>query len=430
MSNTNRFQIKLIVIVFFTVLSFLTSNTSNAQEVNSPLSFIGLGDQNSGATVNNVMMGGLGVANANGIYANVNNPALLARNRYVVFEVGANGTFKSIQDRNQRQSTFGGNYNSLTLALPLSSKWTMALGLLPYTSVDYEIVAARNLDLAATTSFIKDEAGSGGINKAIFSNGYRVTKDLYLGLETAFMFGSINRNSSTQIVNPFVGNVVKLEDRTTYSSIAFKAGAAWRKKLKKDMFVNVGATIDLTQNINATKLKRYGIYESTGTSIFNADTLNNLVPSKEALPTTSRIGISLEKLSKWAVSADFSYTKGNTYQSLDKTITLHDSYKVAVGGEYTPEFNSVSSYFKRVQYRLGASYSSTPYDYLNNGNKAKDMNLSCGVSLPLRNLSYLNIAYVIGKRGLLADNGFEEQYSKIVIGLTLSDAWFRKFKID
>jgi hypothetical protein len=48
----------------------------------------------------------------------------------------------------------------------------------------------------------------------------------------------------------------------------------------------------------------------------------------------------------------------------------------------------------------------------------------------LRNLSYFNLAYQVGIRGVLADNGLEEQYHRITIGLTLSDLWFQKQKIN
>jgi hypothetical protein len=90
----------------------------------------------------------------------------------------------------------------------------------------------------------------------------------------------------------------------------------------------------------------------------------------------------------------------------------------------------VSNYFKRTTYRVGFSYAKTPYDFSSNGNYAIDKNLSFGIAFPLRNLSYFNLAYQVGIRGVLADNGMEEQYHRITIGLTLSDLWFQKQKIN
>jgi hypothetical protein len=116
--------------------------------------------------------------------------------------------------------------------------------------------------------------------------------------------------------------------------------------------------------------------------------------------------------------------------NLGRSATLPASHKVSVGGEYTPDVESVSSYIKRTTYRLGASYEKTPYDFLGNGNYAVDKNLSLGIAFPLRNLSFLNIAYQVGRRGLVSENGMEEQYHRLTLGLTFSDLWFQKQKIN
>jgi hypothetical protein len=71
--------------------SFGISQTSFAQTiVNSPLSYIGMGEIYPAETPSNSMMGGIGISNSNGIYSNQMNPALLARNRYTVLEAGIN----------------------------------------------------------------------------------------------------------------------------------------------------------------------------------------------------------------------------------------------------------------------------------------------------------------------------------------------------
>ena len=93
-----------------------------------------------------------------------------------------------------------------------------------------------------------------------------------------------------------------------------------------------------------------------------------------------------------------------------KNDVLSNSYKVAVGAEYIPKFDALNGYFNHVMYRAGASYSQTPYTYAN-GAKLTDMNVSVGASFPLRNISYMNLALVAGKRGTLATNGVEEQYT-------------------
>jgi hypothetical protein len=128
---------------------------------------------------------------------------------------------------------------------------------------------------------------------------------------------------------------------------------------------------------------------------------------------------------------DYSYTDwSKVSNNLGRSTSLPASHKVSVGGEYIPDIESISNYYKRITYRVGGSIEKTPYDFLGNGYYAIDKNVSFGVALPLRNLSLLNIAYQVGRRGLITENGLEEQYHRITLGLTFSDLWFQKQKIN
>jgi hypothetical protein len=197
------------------------------------------------------------------------------------------------------------------------------------------------------------------------------------------------------------------------------------------MFINVGTSFDLSSTLSSKQLKRFAIMDLSGITVINADTLNKSTPFAQNLPVSQHFGVSLEKLANWMIGIDYSRTDWTKVDNnLGRSSRLPVSSRWSVGGEYTPDFEAISNYFKRVTYRAGFSYSTTPYDYLGNGKYAVDKYVSLGVALPLRNLSYLNIAYQIGKRGVLADNGLEEQYQRITIGLTLSDLWFQKVKLN
>lgn len=380
----------------------------------------------------NMMMGGIGVSNSNGIYANTINPALLARNHYTVFEVGVNTELKTLQDYRQKQQVFGGNYESLQLTLPVSNRWTVSIGIRPHSAVDYTTKSYRRLNLLGVDSLIYGYEGKGGITKLSLANGVRIGKEFYLGLEANFLFGTVNRNVSTQNMSDGQYYKIQLENSNSISDFSFKTGFAYRKSLKNDLFVNVGATMDLTSSIGATQLNRFAIMDLSGMKVINADTLNKTYSFSQNVPVTTRFGVSLEKIAKWMIGVDYSQTDWSKVENNlgRSTKKLPVSNKWSIGGEYTPDFTSVSNYFKRTTYRFGFSYTKTPYDFSANGNYTVDKNLSVGIALPLRNLSYFNIAYQIGKRGVLTDNGLEEQYHRITIGLTLSDLWFQKQKIN
>ena len=413
--------------IFFTLLS---TTFVNAQQTNSPFSYLGVGEVYSGGTAVHTAMGGLGVANSNGIYLNTLNPALLARNRYTTFEMGVNMEGKTMQNNKRQSKTFDGTLNPIMLSLPASPKWTLVIGLAPVSTVDYETFSSRKLSILGTDSVTYTYGGDGGLNKAVLSNGYKVTKDMYLGLETAFMFGVINRDVTTQNFSDEQNYQVRLADRTNYSGVHFKLGWAWKPKISKKYFLNVGATADFAQNISANSLKRFTISNASGIGLINADTLK-LTDGKLTLPGTYRFGISLENPAKLNVSFDYSLSQWSGFRNLSGSNEgLRDSHSFALGAEYIPKFDALNGYFNHVMYRAGLNYTTSPYA-LNGINAANDMSFSIGASLPLRTISYFNIAYVRGKRGVLATNGLEEVYNKIVIGFSLGDFyWFRKPKID
>ena len=408
----------------------LFTSKTNAQQTNSPFSYLGIGEVYTGGTAIHSMMGGLGVANSNGIYVNTLNPALLARNRYTVFEMGVNMEGKSMQNDRQLSNTFDGSLNPITLALPASPRWTLALGLAPYSTVNYKTFTSQKLNIVGTDSVTYTYNGEGGLNKAVVSNGVRIFKDMYVGLETAYLFGVINRDVTTQNLSDSQNYEVKLADRTNYSGLHFKLGWAWKPKLNKDYFLNLGATAEFGQNIGIKSLKRFTINSASGLQQVNADTLKQ-ISGNVSLPATYRVGISLEKPAKLLVSLDYSMTQWSGFQNLNgSNENLKNASTIALGAEYIPKFDALNGYFNHVMYRAGLHYTTSPYS-INGGNPATDMSFSVGASFPLRTISYINVAYVRGKRGTLATTGIEEVYNKIVIGFSLGDFyWFRKPKID
>jgi hypothetical protein len=400
--------------------------------VNSPLSYIGMGEMYPSETPSNAMMGGIGVSNSNGIYSNQMNPALLARNRYTVLEAGVNAELKNMQDYRQRQQVLGGNYQSFSLTLPMSNRWTMSFGIRPHSNVNYETKSYQRLNVLGVDSLIYGYKGSGGVSKLTMSHGVRLGKEFYIGLESAYLFGTVSREVSTQNLSDGQYYKIQLENVTRYSDFAFKAGLAYRHLLKNDIFLNVGATFDLTKQVGATDLRRFATLDLTGLNVINADTLEKEKKFDQKIPLTQRYGISLERAAHWMVGVDYSRTNWTSIENnLGRSAKLPTTTTISVGAEYTPDFESISSFIKRTTYRVGYSYATTPYDFGGNGRFAKDQYVSAGFAFPLRNfLNYINVSYQFGRRGLLADNALEEQYHRVVLGLTLGDAWFQKVKLN
>ena len=138
------------------------------------------------------------------------------------------------------------------------------------------------------------------------------------------------------------------------------------------------------------------------------------------------IGVDGE-MQRWSVIR-FPMESDGTYQL--KSNTLKDSYRVTVGTEWVPRWNS-RRLIQRIRYRLGAGYM-TPYYKIGNVDGPKQFSASLGFGIPIQNQinarSYVNISAQWVHQavdGMLKENTF-----RINLGITFNERWFAKWKVE
>jgi hypothetical protein len=102
--------------------------------------------------------------------------------------------------------------------------------------------------------------------------------------------------------------------------------------------------------------------------------------------------------------------------------------RIGFGGFYIPEFSSITSYWKRIVYRVG--FRSEGKGYLINNQSIKENGITFGLGLPMAGLSNTNITFETGKLGTKNNNLIEENYWAIRLGFSLNDIWFIKRKYN
>ncbi len=419
--------------VFFCFsLVLLTGSNVFGQAANSPYSTFGIGESYGNALATNQGMGGLGFSQPQYLYLNNQNPALLVYNTLTVFQAGLLAEQLDLTDGVNNQSVRSGNLNYLAIAFPvLFRKITTSVGLMPYTNVDYSLqydlqVFDGNNQLIDTTSVT--EQGSGGLTQLYWSNGFRIYKDLSIGVKASYIFGSVNTLTlnEIQLENqpvPFIPGV----DESTYSK-GFLLGGGISYTIdslfKGNYRLSFGAVYDLNGKLNAVRDVRY--FRLNGRTL---DTLGNDLLStskgKLELPSGFGGGISFAKDAKWSIGFDYYYKDWSTFRSLNVADDdLGETWRWSLGGELTPDYAALS-YFKRVTYRLGVSQS----PFFANGKKVNDFGINFGLSLPTGQSS-IDLAFKTGQRGSVQENGLKENYFKVYLGVTLNDRWFIKRKFD
>ena len=427
------------------LLVCLVGQTVSAQRIgNSPYSRIGIGELYQPGYAPNYAMGGAGTAYANGIFINNVNPALLTRNRSTAFDIGFFGGAKQLKTEDASQRNLNLNLGYLAMAFPATRRWAMSLSLAPYSSVNYEQVS-RGTVAGSTDPTLLTYRGFGGLSAVSFNNGVslykkedkenRTIRELSVGLQTSYLFGSVTREAISKVgADTVLSYHVAQVRRTNYSDFFFKPGIAYRHRFNERAYLNVGATYDISRKLDGNQLNsiEYRLApdaDSLSTYVLSSGRVGTLT-----LPGSYQLGVSVDVPLHWALAADVSYRRWNDLQGSD-SVALRNGITVALGGEWTPNINSLDSYFKRSTYRFGVNYAQIPFA-TPGGNQLRDVSLRAGVFLPItpgdrRSLSYFNLGVAVGQRGQLGDGLIRERYINVSLGITINDfGWFLKPKID
>lgn len=405
------------------------------QATRSPFTSRGIGDVIDLAQANNQGSGGIGISNGSFFSLNSLNPALLTYNQLTVFSAGFIGQKNNVSNSTITDTYSAGNLNYLGTAFPVKkAQWTTSLGLLPYSNVNYDFSYTDVVTGSVQDTVSIREQGSGGINQFYWANGIRLNNYFSIGVKATYLFGSIEKKFSNTIQD--LGNVYTpvVTDRLVISDFNFSGGLAFSKDsiFNSRVRFNAGLTYNIGGNTNAKKFQSFDRTVGNGT-VYATDTLIDNVRGSINLPQNFGLGFSINRGFKWMLGMDFSLQKWSEYKDYyGNNNSLDDSYKVMIGGEYTPDPNSVTSYWKRITFRLGGSYENTPYliEYQGETNQVKDFGINFGWSLPTGRYSSFDMAFRVGKRGDLNKTIIEENYYKIYLGISFNDQWFIKRKFN
>jgi hypothetical protein len=411
---------KLVVVLFvFCGLSaFAQLGTS------SPYSRFGLGDlQGNAFPVYNALGGGVtALSSSNSV--NPSNPASYTsfRANSFLFSTGGLHNTTQIQNSTDKQVVNNSAFSHLTIAFPISSKLGASFGMLPYSNIGYTLNARDtvvNADMIYT--------GDGGLSKVYFGGAYEPFKGFSLGINASYLFGGLNRRKKLDYDDE------SFFDSRSNSSINLKGyyyelGLLYKKELANEKELSFG----LTANNNSTlRAKRTNIVETiSGPYEIVKDTASNVVEWGEVtLPNYISTGLMYRDGEKWLLIADYSMQNWADYTLLGESDDLSNSMRLSGGLQYTPEFNSVTKYYKRMQYRLGAAYSNTPLTL--NDTQLKEMSVSFGFGIPVKkSRTKYDVSFTLGQRGTTDNSLIKEQFVKFGLSVSYDGIWFVKRKYD
>ena len=424
-------------------LSFIVASALvNAQTVgNSPYAAFGIGDVKYDNTIDISSMGGVSTAYINDLNNKFNfkNPAANANLGLTSFSIEAtneNNFYKSnYQDmKSTKHSTYLSN---ISLAFPISEKVKFGLGYQPYSSKSYNILVRKPLaDGTEQASLFK---GQGTLSTVQAALSYNITKEFALGFRSNFYFGKLFDTEELKYSNAEL--ISGFENSSKVKSFNFTAGTTYQKKFENDRKLTLGATYTFGTSGNMeTQYKNSTYYYAASEQHLNETLIEQKTSNdKNLIPMEASFGAGFGHEGKWFYGGQFDFKKGETIQYLGKPFEYQNSYKVAAGGWYIPNYNNFRNYFSRVIYRFGAYYEKGNLSLAPQGSTIQtDINkfaITGGMTLPFSNanvnaLNGMDVGFEIGKRGTLENNMINQTFVNFKIGLNFADKWFQKRQYD
>ncbi len=453
----NRLLVGCIAFVWMNAVEVGMAQNVPEPTANFPYSRLGLGDFLDPFYAANAGMAGLTATIHDPFHLNTLNPAAHGWLRTTSFETGIYSKYAQLNSQGQSNGVWDGNLSYMALGFPLINPinesldrkesnfgWGTAVSLAPYSLVNYDIELRTPLtdSLASIGTF----RGTGGTYKFNLGNGFRY-KTFSAGFNVAYFFGRINNT-----------RLVRLEDQLTYFANDFSDainvnGMVWNIGLAYDVFLK--KTNSSGERVYNGKRLSFGFYGNTNSRFITKsdrlykrvyalgssnlplslrnDTIVSVLNLREegTLPAAFGLGAMYEKGDKIKIGVEYSATFWNNYVSKAQNDQLSNSYRIALGGQYIPDYASFNSYLKRVRYRFGIFYETDPRSF--NGTQLERLAFTTGLGLPIilprQQTSFVNVAFELGQFGVT--EGILERYVKCTLGFTLNDnTWFFKRKFN
>jgi hypothetical protein len=420
---------KIIVIAAFLIgfVGYSQENTS------SPYSFYGLGEVKFKGTEDAKAMGGLSIL-ADSINLNLSNPASYSSLNRVTFAVGSTTSFNTLKNSTTSEKAKRTSFDYLAIGIPMG-KIGASFGLMPYSAVGYKVkntfTDADNTSLERSKRY----TGNGNINKAFIGGAYSINSDFSVGLDLQYNFGTLKNTVSESLIDNGTAIQLSTSEKNTsnINGLSVSAGLMYKRKINEKLDFYSSTTYSPESKLNSTNTRNTATvtYSSSGgTEYTNASNEDVVTETDLILPSRLSIGAGIGERNKWLIGSEVILQSNSNLVNRftnSNTFSYKNSQTFILGGFYIPQFDAYSGYFKKVIYRAGLRYEST--GLIVNNENINDFGMNFGLGLPV-GLSKINIGLEFGKKGTTNSNLIQENYFNLSFGLSLSDKWFRKRKID
>jgi len=352
-----------------------------------------------------------------------------------VIDFAFNGNFKQISDENSSTTAKDLNFSYYAIGFRALPWWHISLGVTPISNRNYRIgIVSEEFDIRSKTYYL----GNGNLNQVYFGSSFSILPNLSVGVNVQYLFGVLNETKTILFpTEPFMRNTQEGYNRRI-ADFGFTTGLLYTKNLKENKSLNIGFTYTPKKKVSFTENYLFGA--TTGSNLDNIE--NNVIIDTTYyyedlaryfyLPHSFSIGLSYSEYLKRTATLEFDYAlwKESDNANIESSVTeFHNSYRISGGYDFTPKWNSATSYFKRSTYVFGAFFEN---QYMKvNDQDINAFGFSAGVKMPMRRVNgVLNLGLELGQKGMIKENLIRENYIKLNLKFNFREVWFFERKFD
>tara|TARA_B100001093_G_scaffold142466_1_gene134947 strand:+ start:351 stop:1607 length:1257 start_codon:yes stop_codon:yes gene_type:complete len=412
-----------LVILFFCVYSTYSQSGSL-----SPYSFFGVGENTFKGTIENRSMGALSIY-SDSVHLNLTNPAAYSELKLVNYSVGVDYNSSNLNSQDSNEKTSTANINYLAVAIP-TRPLVFGFGIIPKSSVGYLL---QSTDESVNPKQVNRYQGNGGVNIAFLTFGFKVLKKIRLGISGNYEFGSLEHSNSRFLDG--IELYTRVQSNSSLSGVNFVYSTLFREKISKNLTLHASYIAKPKSTLTSKNTQILSTLKPDGS--FGGDTQDidlaalNLDETSITIPASRTFGFGIGKETKWFAGIDYTTTDGGGLENKllnIKNVSYEKGSKLSVGGFYIPNYDSFTSYFSRIVYRLGVRAEKTGLIIQNQ--PIDEFGINFGLGLPFLGFQNINLGFELGKRGTKNAGLIEENFYSIRLGLTLNDRWFVKNKYN
>ncbi len=385
---------------------------------NSPFSRYGYGLLNDNSPVIYKGMGGVSIGMRSNRAINPMQPASYTSidSMTFMFDAAARVGWTRYRDAGGIKNKADGNLDYVTLQVPIWKRhFGLSLGLLPYSSVGYDLTFSDQAIGQSTYTYTKAYQGEGGISQFYVGLAGNICNWVSLGFNFHYLFGDIENARELTFADSRITGMVR-GTMMDVKAWKFRFGAQVFHEFEHHAF-SVGAIYEYRKPMDHNRFM-----ELSATFL---DTITDIT-SGMVLPQVWGVGVSYVWDNRLTIGIDFEVQDWDQAKFMPGTayeIQLNQMNRYAVGVEYRHNPLGIN-YVDRMSWRAGVSYKRSYIRTL----PMQEWKASIGIGFPLRMVGTqfnISIEYIHrGARDSLRENGLQ-----LTFDAAIKEMWFFKRKI-